>query len=113
MVAEVQPPWRHGALGRPGVVLPPGVRATLEHVGFGLAEAAAILEVVCEERRLDAVPEILGCGAAEVDVAEHAALAGVPAAVIPRADHEKVLVVAIELLEPLVDRDRTVKVLLV
>src|SRR5512146_3467333 len=72
-----------------------------------------MLEVIREERRLNAVAAVLRRGAAEVDVAERAPFARVPAAVIPGTDDEEVLVVAVELLEAFVDRHGTVEVFLV
>src|SRR5262249_20565170 len=76
-------------------------------------EIAAILEIEGEERRLDAVAKVLRRRASEIDVAELLAFARVPAAVIPRTDDEEVLVVFVELLQPLVDLYRAVEVFLV
>ena len=88
--------------------------APASNVGrFGEIQRALVLEPVREPRRLNVLAIVRRRLAAEVDVLKLLSRRSAPAAVIPRADDEIVLVVGVVLLELAVDGDRAVKVFLV
>src|SRR5439155_8919672 len=66
-----------------------------------------------EETREHIPAVVVRGGAAKIDLAQLLAVAGRPAAMIPRADHEEILLARIVLLQQLVDLERTVEILLI
>src|SRR5260370_33626591 len=73
-----------GGGGRPTVELAPLVHPGLKDVGFGKDSVAAALQVIKEERQVDAFAVIDAGLGAEGDVAEASAIATGAAAPIPR-----------------------------
>src|ERR1700683_256509 len=101
-------------LGRPPRVPGfPGVGARLKCLGHVRGQAPFAFEPICKPGSLDALPEIDSGIAAEIDVAELSAWATSPAAMIPRADSEIVVMLGIMLLQQVKYLDRAVKILLV
>src|SRR6185369_131243 len=67
---EIELPRRDDGLWRPGVVVPPHIRARLERGRLGKLERSLILEPIGEPRRLNVLPEVRRGRTAEVDGAE-------------------------------------------
>ena len=97
----------------PRVPRPPAIVARLEGDSLRLAQLTLVLEEVREPGRQNLLLKVARRGAAEVDLAELLSLGAGPAAVVPRPDYEGVHVRRVVPLEQLVDRERSVEVLLV
>ena len=110
---KVQPPLGRPLARRPRVPGAPLIGARLEGDGLGLPGLAPILQEMREPGREDAVLEVPGCGAPEVDGAQFVPRRAGPAAVIPRPHHERVDVPAVVRLEQLVDLQGAIEVFLV
>src|ERR687887_2178863 len=93
--------------------MPPLIRAPLECDRLRLSQTPAILQVKREEGCLNAIPIEFRRRTAEVDVAELLSRRRVPPTVIPWPDDEKILVLCVEFLEPLVDLNGPVEILLI
>src|SRR3954468_16258513 len=103
---------RGSLLPRPMVGTCPLVRAALKGQGFRLIKFAFVLEIVSEPGGLDLRAKIIAGGASEMNLAETAARAA-PPTVVPRTQHDKVVIGLIEFLEGRVGRERPVIVFLV
>ena len=80
------------ALRRPRVPAAPFIAARFERQRFGQVELALVLEPVAEPHGLHVLAEPRGRLALERDRAEPVAVAARPAAVVPRADDEVIVV---------------------
>src|ERR1041384_2283733 len=109
---EVERPLGGPPPGRPLVPGAPLVRTRLERDRLRLPQLALVFEEMREPRRQDAVLEIPGRGADEIDVAELGAIAG-PPTVIPWANHQVIHPPGVVRLEQRVNLHRSVEIFLI
>src|SRR5207247_725919 len=110
---EVKPADLGVRHGRPGVPLPPAVRAGLKRKRLRHLERPLVFEEIGEPRSLNRIAKILGGGTVERDRPQAIARLRAPAPVVPGADNKVVLVLRVETLQRLVNSQRTIKIFLV
>ena len=98
---------------RPLAVLDPLVAAGPERKCFRALGCAFVFQVMREERRQNVFAIVRGSRTAKIDGSKFAAFTSRPAAMVPRTDHEKVLLLRVVPFRKLVDLDWAVEVFLV
>src|SRR6266705_4116091 len=94
------------------VVRLPLITTRFERHGFGLGWFSFSLQVVSEPRRLDVRTKVHAGRSSKVHAVQGSA-AAVPSAVVPWAEHQKVLMFLIELFQRVVSRQRAIIIFLV
>ena len=89
-------------LRRPDLKAMPAVSAGLENIRFRQIMRPLLLQVMIEERQFDILDVKLAGRAAELNIAQRAAVGAHPAAVVPWAHHQKIVGLRIALFDCLV-----------
>src|SRR5579883_2559609 len=91
----------------------PLIDAGAKRSRFGKIQRALLLQVIGKKRRKNFAPIVSAGGAAEIDLPKLSAIAARPAAVIPGADDQKILMRGIVFFEQLIDLEGAVEIFLI
>src|SRR4029453_19366242 len=112
ILAGIQSSGR-GFSGRPAIIRLPGVHPGTKGDRFGKSPRALVFELRRQPGSLALGGEVRACPRAELDRAQSIAVTVGPSAMIPRADHQEIVVPGVVLLESFVNLERAVEVFLI